>query len=121
MFLKQVHQDPKLPVLKQYLKLYTSIPLVKLASLMDMPVESLEKLLLALKTRSRGEGVEGEGQGGVCFSLDVDSASGETVVHVADEHAVKHSANFFLRHIAKMDAISQDLAKAGKGISIASK
>ena len=36
------------------------------------------------------------------------------------EHAVKHSANFFLRHIAKMDAIAQDLVKAGSGISIVS-
>ena len=117
MFLKLVHQDPKLPVLRQYLKLYTSIPLVKLASLMDMPVESLEKLLLALKTRSRDEGDAGEGTVG--FSLDVDAASGETVVQVADDQAVKHTADFFLRHIAKMDSITQDLKKAGSGMSIA--
>ena len=69
-----------------------------------------------------GEGEPGEGDAGegtVGFSLDVDAASGETVVQVADDQAVKHTADFFLRHIAKMDSITQDLKKAGSGMSIA--
>ena len=76
-------------------------------------------MLLALKTRSRDENAVGEGQCLVGFSLDVDAASGETVVQVADDQAVKHTADFFLRHIAKMDSIAQDLKKAGSGMSIA--
>ena len=118
LFLKHVQQDPRLPALRQYLKLYTSISLQKLAGMMDLPVAELEVLLLGLKSKNFVKGYTGLGggdkaggvSGDVQFDLDVDSESGDTMVNVTEVRVEKQSSDFFLRHIQKMDAISKELS-----------
>ena len=48
-FVSFVQEQRHLPTLKQFLKLYTSIALAKLAGLMDMDVDTLRQQLEVLK------------------------------------------------------------------------
>lgn len=51
-FISFVQEQRHLPTLKQFLKLYTSIALAKLASLMDMDGDTLRQQLEVLKVSS---------------------------------------------------------------------
>ncbi len=53
-FLREVRSVNALPTLKQYLLLYSSIPLTKLASLIDVEEGALRTNLLNLKAKSYG-------------------------------------------------------------------
>ena len=52
-FLDEVKQQTLLPTIRSYLKLYTSMPLDKLADYLDISVDDLEKHLLCFKHKMR--------------------------------------------------------------------
>ena len=51
-FLQEVRSASALPLLRSFLKLYTAIPLAKLAALMELDVASLRQQLLAMKRKT---------------------------------------------------------------------
>lgn len=116
-FLAHVESQRELPTLKQYLRLYSSISLAKLSGLMGVDVDTLLKQLRLLDslstcvTWSKGGPLEGSPQpcSDIEFQLELDPASGEQQVVVAEAKAQRKQVDFLVRHIIKFDEIVRDL------------
>ena len=52
-FMEEVQQQLMLPTIRSYLKLYTTMPLDKMAGFMEMPVEEFRNHLLAFKHKMK--------------------------------------------------------------------
>ena len=52
-FLEEVQQQLMLPTIRSYLKLYTTMPLDKMAGFMEMPAEEFRNHLLAFKHKMK--------------------------------------------------------------------
>merc|ERR1712168_1729376 len=70
-FMEEVQQQLMLPTIRSYLKLYTTMPLDKMAEFMEMPAEEFRNHLLAFKHKMKNvvwtkgtSGLEGEFQSG---------------------------------------------------------
>lgn len=122
-FLKEVRACAGLPLLKQYLLLYSSISVSKLASLLDMEEASLRQALMALKAKnyvmawnpSAGSDMTGGDYVSVAeldFFLDVDSNSGAELVIVKEPVAAARQVGeveVLSRHILKLQQITKEL------------
>ncbi|KAK9824526.1 hypothetical protein WJX72_011098 [[Myrmecia] bisecta] len=116
-FLGLIHEQRHLPTLKQFLKLYTSISLPKLASLMELDEATVRGQLLVLKAASfcktwsgTGDATEGtvHAAADVDFYIDINEA-GTELVHVSDTKVVRRQGEFLARHISKFADIVRDL------------
>eukprot|EP01026_Neomeris_dumetosa_P061716 TRINITY_DN5827_c0_g1_i3.p1 TRINITY_DN5827_c0_g1~~TRINITY_DN5827_c0_g1_i3.p1 ORF type:complete len:543 (-),score=59.76 TRINITY_DN5827_c0_g1_i3:216-1787(-) len=120
LFLQEIQQQARLPDLKQYLKLYSSIPLKKLANIMEIGVEELRTLLLCLKLKSFA--VQWEDSSNVRCELnqatlrstsDVDfhiTSDGQVeMVEVKEKQAPRRNIDFLVRHIQRFEDIVSDL------------
>ena len=114
-FLQQVSSYEKLPALRSYLKLYTTISVGKLAGLMEVEAGALKAQLENMKAKSRlvewkggSSALDGEevSVSDVEFTVD-----GENIA-VHDVKPVKKNGDFFLRHIAKQNELMEDLGPA---------
>mmetsp|Transcript_1553 Transcript_1553/g.6831 ORF Transcript_1553/g.6831 Transcript_1553/m.6831 type:complete len:536 (+) Transcript_1553:206-1813(+) len=114
-FLQRVSSYEKLPALRSYLKLYTTISVGKLAGLMEVEAGALKAQLENMKAKSRlvewkggSSALDGEevGVSDVEFTVD-----GENIA-VHDVKPVKKNGDFFLRHIAKQNELMEDLGPA---------
>ena len=111
---------------RSYLKLYTSMPVSKLAAFMDIkasnpdrdPERDLKTLLLAFKHKmknvvwtkgSGSSGLEGELQS----SSEVDFYIDKDMIHIADTKVARRYGDFFIRQILKFEEINRGLV-AGK-------
>ncbi|KAK9803817.1 hypothetical protein WJX73_002987 [Symbiochloris irregularis] len=117
-FLGLVHEQHHLPALKQLLSLYTSISLSKLGSLLDLDETALRSQLMLLKAASMCKTWSGEGgalagtlqpAGDIEFFVDVDTRSGQEVVHVAEAKPVQRQNDFLVHDIARFDSILKSL------------
>jgi len=85
---RQVRSASLLPMLRSFLKLYTVIPLAKLAALTEIDVASLRQQLLAMKRKSTlkecGEGAPSALDGEWTSTGDVSCYIDGDVVHVVD-------------------------------------
>ena len=105
----------KLPALRSYLKLYTTISIAKLADLMEIEPARLQEQLATMKAKS----VMTEWRGGASALDGVEVAvsdvtfvvEGETI-HVQDVKSEKRNGDYFLRHITKQNTLMEDLAPA---------
>eukprot|EP01024_Parvocaulis_polyphysoides_P038759 TRINITY_DN34947_c0_g1_i1.p1 TRINITY_DN34947_c0_g1~~TRINITY_DN34947_c0_g1_i1.p1 ORF type:complete len:199 (+),score=56.12 TRINITY_DN34947_c0_g1_i1:75-599(+) len=120
LFLQEISEQAKLPDLKQYLKLYSSIPLQKLANIMEIEVEDLRTQLLCLKMKSfdlqweDGSSVKADlGKAVLNSTSDVDfhiSRDGEVeMVEVKEKQAPRRNIDFLVRHIQRFEDIVADL------------
>ncbi|BDA50611.1 Eukaryotic translation initiation factor 3 subunit L [Coccomyxa sp. Obi] len=116
-FLGLVQEQRHLPSLKQLLKLYTTISLPKLASLMDLDEATLRSQLILLKTtgfcitwNGEGDATAGTRQAAtdIEFHTDIDE-EGVELVTVAEVKPVRRQGEFLARHIAKFEEIVRDL------------
>ena len=113
LFLSEIEQQKQLPTLKQYLKLYTSISVPKLADLMGIEPDRLLTLLMGVKHKSytktytSGGATEGtwSSSGDTTFVVDVDPATGLETVHIADYKVAKNHIDYFANHIAKFKGV----------------
>ena len=80
-----MRQQAALPTLRSYLRLYTTIPLPKLAALMEMEPAALQQQLLCLKHKQRGGAWGGTLEGSQNVELDF-HLDGD-MVHVHDLQA----------------------------------
>ncbi|WZN66006.1 subunit L of translation initiation factor 3 [Chloropicon roscoffensis] len=104
MFLTEISQQDQLPVLKQYLKLYTSISVSKLADLMGSEPEQLLTLLMRLKHKTSSSA-------DTDFIVDVDASTGEETVQIGDIKMQKNYVEYYSNHILKLRAICQELTQ----------
>lgn len=111
MFLSEVQSQHSLPLLRSYLRLYSSIRLPKLASLLEVDEESLRQQLLGLKHRAQA--LEHDGSlsplagdwvsiSNLQFSLDGD------VVSSVEAQPKKHLAHFFSQQARLFEQMADD-------------
>mmetsp|Transcript_53369 Transcript_53369/g.130396 ORF Transcript_53369/g.130396 Transcript_53369/m.130396 type:complete len:558 (-) Transcript_53369:168-1841(-) len=93
--LGELRQQQKLPMIRSYLKLYTTIATSKLASFADMPDEKIRSHLVCLKHKSLlPVGVR---------SSTVDFYLEKGVVHIADTRTAPTFAHYFIKHVNKLE------------------
>jgi len=113
-FMEEVQQQLMLPTIRSYLKLYTTMPLDKMAGFMDMPPEEFRNHLLAFKHKMKNvvwtkgtSGLEGEFQSG----SEVDFYIDRNMIHIADTKVARRYGDFFIRQIHKFDELNRGLRK----------
>ena len=130
-FMDEVQQQLMLPTIRSYLKLYTTMPLDKMAGFMEMPPEEFRNHLLAFKHKMKNvvwtkgtSGLEEEFQSG----SEVDFYIDKNMIHIADTKVARRYENlckisrevimisfrygdFFIRQIHKFDELNRGLRK----------
>jgi len=111
-FMEEVKQQQMLPTIRSYLKLYTTMPLDKLAGFMDMAPEEFRNYLLAFKHKMQNvvwtkgtSGLDGEFQSG----SEVDFYIDKNMIHIADTKVARRYGDFFIRQIHKFDELNRAL------------
>jgi len=111
-FMEEVAQQMYLPTIRSFLKLYTTMPVSKLAGFMDLDHNTLMECLLCFKHKmynvvwSKGiSSLEGDFQAGseVDFYIDKD------MIHIADTKVGRRYGDYFIRHIHLMDELHRVL------------
>ncbi|KAG5870721.1 hypothetical protein JTB14_017054 [Gonioctena quinquepunctata] len=125
MFMDEVAQQKMLPTIRSYLKLYTTLPLSKLATFMsqnnkaneakrdfDKEMQSLMIHLLCFKHKmknvvwSKGaSGLEGKFQSGSELDFYIDN----DMIHIADTKVAHRYGDFFIRKVLKFEDLNRKL------------
>jgi len=114
-FMEVLEERKHLPAIKQVLKLYSSIPISKLATLAEMSADDVRKQLDLLLTSSKvltwvsGDALSGEAQ--YCSDLDfsVEKLDGEEYVVAKESKGASIKGDFLIKHIQKFNDIIRDL------------
>jgi translation initiation factor 3 subunit L len=105
LFMKIVSQFSLIPVLRSYLKLYTSIPIAKLADYLEMKEEDVYTHLISWKNHrmqwQSGSGARGE-TGEIHFWITND------MVHVRAPKTHRRQADYFIAQITKLEGIMNE-------------
>ncbi|CAH0547475.1 unnamed protein product [Brassicogethes aeneus] len=124
-FMDEVAQQKMLPTIRSYLKLYTTLPLSKLANFMaqnnrnndgkwdlDKETQNLMIHLLCFKHKmknvvwSKGSsGLEGKFQSGSELDFYIDN----DMIHIADTKVAHRYGDFFIRKILKFEDLNRKL------------
>ncbi|KAK6617139.1 hypothetical protein RUM43_014741 [Polyplax serrata] len=122
-FLKEVSQQNMLPTIRSYLKLYTTLPLSKLANFMNQSIpqvegkseldkESLCTNLLCFKHKMKNvvwtkgtSGLDGKFQSGSELDFYID----HDMIHIADTKVAQRYGDFFIRKILKFEELNRKL------------
>lgn len=118
MFMEEVDQQVQLPTIRSYLKLYTTLPLEKLASFMDQKKKDDRQManlliqLLCFKHKMKNvvwtkgtSGLEGKFQSGSELDFFIDN----DMIHIADTMVSHRYGDFFIRKINKFDELNRRL------------
>jgi translation initiation factor 3 subunit L len=123
-FMDEVKQQMELPTIRSYLKLYTTLPLMKLASFMadknsgerdqERAVAKLSTQLLCFKHKMNNvvwtkgtSGLEGKFQSGSELDFYIDNE----MIHIADTKVSHRYGDFFIRKILKFEDLNRRLKK----------
>jgi translation initiation factor 3 subunit L len=113
-FMEEIKQQSQIPILRGYLKLYSTMPLSKLAAFVDWPEEKLLSYLLSFKHKmfvgAKDSGVEVEDISDLDFYIDKD------MIHIADTKVARRYGEYFIRHIQKLAELNKNL-KSGARIT----
>lgn len=114
----EVHQQMELPTIRSYLKLYTTLPLIKLASFMEQNKDeekNMQKLLthlLCFKHKMKNivwtkgtSGLEGKFSSGSELDFYID----HDMIHIADTKVAQRYGDFFIRKIMKFEELNRRL------------
>lgn len=119
-FLEEVRQQIELPTIRSYLKLYTTLPLEKLAAFMkpnmseddDRFVSNLLINLLCFKHKMKNivwtkgpSGLAGKFQSGSELDFYIDNE----MIHIADTKVSHRYGDFFVRKILKFEELNRRL------------
>lgn len=93
-FLREVEQQRMLPTIRSYLRLYTSIPIAKLAAFLgqQQDIEAVRRSLICYRHKAPA--------GEVDFFIDGD------MVHIRDSKPPRKFAEYFLRSIARLQSLN---------------
>eukprot|EP00397_Hematodinium_sp_SG-2012_P026340 GEMP01027590.1.p1 GENE.GEMP01027590.1~~GEMP01027590.1.p1 ORF type:complete len:580 (+),score=128.08 GEMP01027590.1:58-1797(+) len=113
-FLNEVRQMKMLPTLTSYMKLYTTIPLAKLAKFCDIEVEALKQQMLALTHKTRQMVHPQDCNEGPLYGVemncgDIDFRIDEEKVHVKYIKEEKPYSQIFLKCIAQVQEIKKSM------------
>lgn len=116
-FLSDIRQQHKLPLIRSYLKLYTTISTAKLAAFAEsMPEDHLRAHVMCLKHKTMGLLKGGGSASGSPLAGQVVSSSNvafyveKGVVHIADTRVAPTFVHYFTKHIEKLEAQCQELS-----------
>ncbi|XP_050393965.1 eukaryotic translation initiation factor 3 subunit L isoform X2 [Patella vulgata] len=111
-FLDEVGQQILVPTIRSYLKLYTTLPVYKLAAFMDVNEDVLKTQLMCFKHKMKNvvwtkgtSGLDGEFQS----ASEVDFYIDRDMIHVADTKVARRYGDFYIRQIHKFDEITRTL------------
>ncbi|XP_014250885.1 eukaryotic translation initiation factor 3 subunit L isoform X2 [Cimex lectularius] len=127
-FMQEVTQQIRLPMIRSFLKLYTTLPLIKLTTLVlnanncSTPVMSsqaiekekvnLRTTLLCFKHKMKNvvwtkgtSGLEGSFQSGSELDFYID----HDMIHIADTRVANRYGDFFIRKIVKFEELSNKI------------
>jgi len=114
MFMDEVQQQSIIPVIRSYLKLYTTMSIPKLASLSDLEEDTLQTALLCFKHKQRNltwtkgtDALEGE----LLSAPETDFYIDNEMIHIADTKIARRYGDFFIRQIAKIEEVNKSLWK----------
>lgn len=109
-FMQEIQQQHLLQTVRSYLKLYTSMPLDKLADYMGCTVDELENKLLCFKHKmmnvvwTKGtSGLAGEFQS----ESEVDFYIDKNMIYIADTKVDRRYGDFFIRQIHKFEELNR--------------
>uniref|UniRef100_H2ZDI7 Eukaryotic translation initiation factor 3 subunit L n=1 Tax=Ciona savignyi TaxID=51511 RepID=H2ZDI7_CIOSA len=102
-FLEEVEQQARLPTIRSYLKLYSTMPVEKLAAFLDMDIEDFTAQLMCLKHKMNNarSDKDQEGQLEVDFYIDGD------MIHIADTKIQRGYADYFIKQIHKFEELNR--------------
>lgn len=119
----EVRQQQQLPTIRSYLKLYTTLPIEKLATFMDQTnrdtaddrkLSKLLTYLLCFKHKMKNvvwvkgaSGLEGKFQSGSELDFFIDN----DMIHIADTKVSHRYGEFFIRKILKFEDLNRRLHK----------
>lgn len=111
-FKDEVSQQIQVPTIRSYLKLYTTLPIAKLAAFMDMSEDELCTQLMCFKHKMKNlvwtkgtSGLDGEFQS----ASEVDFYIDKDMIHIADTKVARRYGDFFIRQFHKFDEIMRSL------------
>lgn len=105
MFLYEVKQQQLLSGVRTFLKVYSSISLAKLANYMEVDEPTLRTILLTYKHKTHS--VDSEGR--IISNADIDFYIKTDMIYVVESKPAKHYGDFFLRQIAKLEGVINDM------------
>lgn len=97
-FKSEVDQQRLIPTLRSYLKLYTTIPISKLAKFLDMDVNQVRCCLMAFKHKKE----VAKGDGGEQTTLDIDFYVDKDMIHISDTKIARHYGDYYVQQIIKL-------------------
>jgi len=110
MFKMEVQQQSIIPIIRSYLKLYSTMSIPKLASLSDLDEETLQTALLCFKHKQRNltwtkgtDALEGE----FLSTPETDFYIDNDMIHIADTKIARRYGDFFIRQIAKINDMNR--------------
>ncbi|EIE77654.1 hypothetical protein G6F46_004206 [Rhizopus delemar] len=110
-FMADIKNQINLPILRSFMKLYTSMGIEKLAKFLEVDSEELRTQLLIFKQRSRqykwtsGNLLEGE----YLPTSDLDFCLKQDVVHISESKVARRYGDWFLRNINRCEDILANL------------
>lgn len=112
LFMHEMREQTLLPTIRSYLKLYSSIPIKKLADFLGCDEEKLRMSLLCVKYKTYQYSNE-EGSGAetkLSSASDIDFYIEDDMIHVTNATVTKRYGKYFVNCIDKFQAISDTLA-----------
>lgn len=110
-FMEEIEQQLILPVIRSYLKFYTTMPISKLAAFMEIDETILQEHLLRFKHKTRALVLTTKGTrhltGEVQSSSDLDFYIDGDMLHIADTKMARRYGDFFIRQIHKLEELSR--------------
>jgi len=113
-FLDEVQQQQQISVMRSYLKLYTTMPMEKMAAFLEMTEDDFRNALLCFKHKMRNivwtKGTSGL-QGDFHSDSEVDFFIDKSMIHIADTKVAQRYGDFFIRQIHKLEEVNRTLTK----------
>ena len=113
-FLDEVQQQMQIGIIRSYLKLYKTMPVVKMAHFTEMTTDNFTNALLCFKHKmmnlvwSKGtSGLSGEFQS----DSEVDFYVDKQMIHIADTKVDQQYGDFFIRKIHKLEETTKNFNK----------
>jgi len=104
-FLEDVDQQIQLPIIRSYLKLYSTMSVAKLAAFLEMKEEDFIPQLMCLKAKmmnARSSSSEEE-------SLEVDFYIDDGMIHIANTKVERSPADYFIKQILKFKELNNQI------------
>ncbi|KAK1284873.1 hypothetical protein QJS10_CPB20g00680 [Acorus calamus] len=105
LFLHEVKQQQLLSGVRNYLKLYSTISLGKLATYMEVDESTLRVILMTYKHKMHAVNSSGK----IISNADVDFYINEDIVHVMDTKPIKRYGDYFMLQTLKFEEIIGEL------------